>query len=125
KRLSEVSGPGVSAKFESAAREAVELVNTAEGIYQPPPPPPKLTETESAREIHLAPQSYYDCRTIGEHLRGGITVVLDLTQTPNDAPKRIVDFSVVCIFMLNGLIERIEYKIFRLTTLSGTPSQEI
>jgi len=106
-RLSEVSGVGVSAKFESAAQEATSLVATASAVPSTQPP-------AEGKEAHLVAESYGDARPIGDHLRAGTPVVLDLTRMADDDAKRMVDYSAGVIYALGGTIERIAPRRFLL-----------
>ena len=53
------------------------------------------------------PTSYRDSRMIGEHLRDGDIVVLDLTGLPTDDRHRLVDFVSGLVFGLQGNIDKV------------------
>ena len=53
------------------------------------------------------PTSYRECRVIGEHLRDGDIVILDLTQMESDQMHRLVDFVSGMVFGLQGNIDKV------------------
>lgn len=53
------------------------------------------------------PTSYQESRVIGEHLRGGDVVVLDLTSMATEDMHRLVDFVSGLVFGLQGNIDRV------------------
>ncbi len=57
--------------------------------------------------VVLHPRSYRDSREIGEHLRGGDIVVLDLLAMEPEDAHRLVDFVSGLIFGLQGNIDRV------------------
>lgn len=62
----------------------------------------------SARSIAvLHPTSYRDSREIGERLRDGDVVVLDLTRMESGESRRLVDFVAGLVFGLQGNIDRV------------------
>lgn len=62
----------------------------------------------SARSIVvLHPTSYRDSREIGERLRDGDVVVLDLTRMETGESRRLVDFVAGLVFGLQGNIDRV------------------
>lgn len=57
--------------------------------------------------VVIHPTSYRECRVIGEHLREGDIVVLDLTQIDADEMHRLVDFVSGLVFGLDGNIDKV------------------
>lgn len=55
----------------------------------------------------LHPSSYHDSRVVGERLRAGDVVVLDLLAMPDDDRHRLVDFVAGLVFGLQGNIDRV------------------
>lgn len=68
-----------------------------------------------ARITTLCPRTYNEARTIGEHFREGIPVILNLTEMLDSDAKRLVDFAAGLIFGLRGNIERVTNKVFLLS----------
>ncbi len=68
-----------------------------------------------ARITTLHPRSYNDARTLGEHFRDGIPVIMNLSEMDDVDAKRLVDFAAGLIFGLHGSIDRITAKVFLLT----------
>jgi cell division inhibitor SepF len=63
----------------------------------------------------LHPRTYNEARTIGEHFREGIPVIMNLTEMVDSDAKRLVDFAAGLIFGLRGSIERVTNKVFLLS----------
>src|SRR5215469_2280336 len=68
-----------------------------------------------ARITTLHPRTYNEARTIGEHFREGIPVIMNLTEMVDSDAKRLVDFAAGLIFGLRGSIERVTNKVFLLS----------
>src|SRR6201995_4089723 len=71
--------------------------------------------TDLARITTLHPRTYNEARTIGEHFREGIPVIMNLTEMVDSDAKRLVDFAAGLIFGLHGSIERVTNKVFLLS----------
>ena len=63
----------------------------------------------------LHPRTYNEARTIGEHFREGVPVIINLTEMDDIDAKRLVDFAAGLIFGLRGSIERVTNKVFLLS----------
>ena len=57
--------------------------------------------------VVLHPASYRDSRAVGEHVRAGDVVVLELVGLPDDDRHRLVDFVSGLVFGLQGNIDRV------------------
>jgi cell division inhibitor SepF len=68
-----------------------------------------------ARITTLHPRTYNEARTIGEHFREGIPVIMNLTEMVDTDAKRLVDFAAGLIFGLHGSIDRVTNRVFLLT----------
>src|ERR1700749_192536 len=71
--------------------------------------------TDLARITTLHPRTYTEARTIGEHFREGIPVIMNLTEMVDSDAKRLVDLAAGLIFGLHGSIERVTNKVFLLS----------
>ena len=71
--------------------------------------------TDLARITTMHPRTYNEARTIGEHFREGIPVIMNLTEMVDSDAKRLVDFAAGLIFGLRGSIERVTNKVFLLS----------
>ncbi|HVV30384.1 MAG TPA: cell division protein SepF [Mycobacteriales bacterium] len=70
---------------------------------------------EAYRITTLQPRTYNEARTIGEHFREGVPVIINLTEMDDADAKRLVDFCAGLIFGLHGSIERVTNKVFLLS----------
>ncbi len=77
---------------------------TAEGAGEP-----------AYRITTLHPRTYNEARTIGEHFREGVPVIMNLTEMDDSDAKRLVDFAAGLSFGLRGRIERVTNKVFLLS----------
>jgi cell division inhibitor SepF len=90
---------------------------SADGAYLSAPARPDGARqtTDLARITTLHPRTYNEARTIGEHFREGIPVIMNLTEMVDSDAKRLVDFAAGLIFGLHGSIERVTNKVFLLS----------
>ncbi|MFW5417390.1 cell division protein SepF [Nocardiopsis sp. CNT-189] len=77
--------------------------------------PASSAKADLARITTLHPRTYNEARTIGEHFREGIPVIMNLTEMVDSDAKRLVDFAAGLIFGLHGDIERVTNKVFLLS----------
>ncbi|HEY4614230.1 MAG TPA: cell division protein SepF [Citricoccus sp.] len=93
----------------------------AEREYRAPVTPIKRAaqsreDASGVRQITTVhPRSYNDAKLIGESFRGGIPVIMNVTDMGEADAKRLVDFSAGLVFGLHGSIERVTNKVFLLT----------
>ena len=65
-----------------------------------------------ARITTLHPRTYSEARTIGEHYRDGIPVIMNLTGMADADARRLVDFAAGLAFALRGSMDKITTKVF-------------
>jgi cell division inhibitor SepF len=70
---------------------------------------------ELSRITTLHPSTYNEARTVGEHFREGIPVIMNLTEMDDSDAKRLVDFAAGLVFATRGTIERVTNKVFLLS----------
>jgi cell division inhibitor SepF len=70
---------------------------------------------ELTRITTLHPRTYNEARTIGEHFREGVPVIMNLSEMDDADAKRLVDFSAGLVFATRGTIERVTSKVFLLS----------
>ena len=63
----------------------------------------------------LHPTTYREARTIGEHFRDGVPVIINLTEMEEADARRLVDFAAGVAFGLRGSIERVTNRVFLLS----------
>lgn len=76
---------------------------------------PKPAQADLTRIITVHPRTYNEARTIGEHFRDGVPVIMNLSEMDDADAKRLVDFAAGLIFGLRGTIERVTKKVFLLS----------
>lgn len=81
-----------------------------ESVYREP-----AEEPASYRITTLHPRTYNEARTIGEHFRESVPVIMNLTEMDDADAKRLVDFAAGLSFGLRGSIERVTNKVFLLS----------
>lgn len=82
-------------------------------ITHPPVASPRTADMSRIITIH--PRTYNEARTIGEHFRDGVPVIMNLSDMEDVDAKRLVDFAAGLIFGLRGTIERVTSKVFLLS----------
>ena len=89
-----------------------------------PTPPPHARTADVSRIITVHPRTYNEARTIGEHFRDGVPVIMNLSEMEDVDAKRLVDFAAGLIFGLRGTIERVTSKVFLLSPHNVTVAAE-
>ncbi|MHB8340547.1 MAG: cell division protein SepF [Mycobacteriales bacterium] len=101
-------------------RPAPATPSRAAPVTQPPP----VTSSPAYRITTLQPRTYNEARSIGEHFREGVPVIMNLTEMDDGDAKRLVDFAAGLIFGLRGSIERVTNKVFLLSPRNVSVSAE-
>lgn len=68
-----------------------------------------------ARIETVTPRAYNDARTVGEHFRDGVPVIMNLSEITDSEAKRLVDFAAGLVFSAHGSINRVTAKVFLLS----------
>ncbi len=110
------AAPTVVRRGEAAPPLRVTRPDEAPAPVRYTPPRAAAAEAVDAYRITtMHPRTYNEARTIGEHFREGIPVIMNLTDMDDADAKRLVDFSAGLVFGLHGSIERVTNKVFLLT----------
>ena len=118
-------GPNVVRRHEPAVAPGLRVTRADETAVSYPPPRRTAVETVDAYRITtMHPRTYNEARTIGEHFREGIPVIMNLTEMDDSDAKRLVDFSAGLVFGLHGSIERVTNKVFLLSPADVTVTAE-
>jgi cell division inhibitor SepF len=87
------------------------------------------TGGELSRITTIHPRTYNEAKTIGEHFREGVPVIMNLSDMNDADAKRLVDFGAGLVFGLRGSIERVTSKVFLLSPehveVSGEDSEAV
>jgi cell division inhibitor SepF len=76
----------------------------------------RIAEEDQRYQITtLHPTTYREARTIGEHFRDGVPVIINLTEMDESDARRLVDFAAGLAFGLRGTIERVTNRVFLLS----------
>ncbi|MDG4799626.1 cell division protein SepF [Micromonospora sp. WMMD980] len=94
--------------------------HTRDNLALAPQAPPReravAPEEEQRYQITtLHPTTYREARTIGEHFRDGVPVIINLTEMDEADARRLVDFAAGLAFGLRGTIERVTNRVFLLS----------
>jgi cell division inhibitor SepF len=87
-------------------------------------PTPSAAVSDLARIETVTPRTYNDARTVGDHFRSGVPVIMNLSEIDDDDAKRLVDFAAGLIFAVHGTINRVTAKVFLLSPANVTVSDE-
>lgn len=63
----------------------------------------------------VTPRAYNDARTVGQHFRDGVPVIMNLSEIGDADAKRLVDFAAGLVFAAHGSINRVTAKVFLLS----------
>ena len=85
---------------------------------------PAPTVESLARIETVTPRTYNDARTLGEHYRSGVPVIMNLSEIDDEAAKRLVDFAAGLVFAVRGTINRVTPKVFLLSPENVVVSDE-
>ena len=94
--------------------ESRPVVSPHDGYREPTYREPQ-DEPSGYRITTLHPRTYNEARTIGEHFRENVPVIMNLTEMDDADAKRLVDFAAGLSFGLRGSIERVTNKVFLLS----------
>jgi cell division inhibitor SepF len=86
-------------------------------VIHPPVTPPVVASPEEPpyRITTMHPTTYNEARTIGEHFRDHIPVIMNLTEMTEADARRLVDFCAGLTFGLRGSIDRVTNRVFLLS----------
>lgn len=101
---------GSKAELRPAAQKSRGAAATRED--RPSSIEPEQRTADMSRIITVHPRTYNEARTIGEHFRDGVPVIMNLSEMEDPDAKRLVDFAAGLIFGLRGSIERITSRVF-------------
>jgi len=104
-------------------------VAAAQASYQPVAAPQRATVTPMRRAqphhkgaaaemneiLTVHPRAFRDARTIAEHFRDGIPVIINISQMTDAEARRLIDFASGLAEALYGRIERVTGKVFLLS----------
>ena len=116
-------GQAVAAREErsrtiAAVRDEPRPAERRPTVVQPTP----VGSLDRITTIH--PRAYNDAKVIGETFRGGIPVIMNLTDMDDQDAKRLVDFAAGLIFGLRGSIDRVTNKVFLLSPANVSVTAE-
>ena len=107
------TGGDSSAPLSYSTRDNLALAPQA---VHPPAVHQRPAEEEQRYQITtLHPTTYREARTIGEHFRDGVPVIINLTEMDEGDARRLVDFAAGLAFGLRGTIERVTNRVFLLS----------
>lgn len=76
-----------------------------------------LNSMNHSKEIIMYPKSFADACDVVEKLELGYAVIVDMDDLEIDICKRITDFVLGAIFVLEGDVEKVSKKVFRFWTV--------
>jgi len=78
----------------------------------------------SARVHIVEPHGFNDAQEIGDRLKVGQPVILNLQNVPRDLQRRLIDFSSGLAYAVGGSMSRVADQVFLLTPTNVEVSQE-
>jgi cell division inhibitor SepF len=110
-RSTTLSEPSTSSGY--ATRDNLALA--PQQVHTPQPQSRPVEEEQRYQITTLHPTTYREARTIGEHFRDGVPVIINLTEMDEGDARRLVDFAAGLAFGLRGTIERVTNRVFLLS----------
>ena len=117
-RVRSITRPSTTASEHSAPLSYGTRDNLAlapQTTHTPAPQPRPVEEEQRYQITTLHPTTYREARTIGEHFRDGVPVIINLTEMDEGDARRLVDFAAGLAFGLRGTIERVTNRVFLLS----------
>ena len=74
-----------------------------------------LTPVASSKPVTVSPVSFQDAKEIGDRLKAGVPVIVNLTGADRDLLRRIVDFASGLTYGIDGEMERTADRVYLLT----------
>jgi cell division inhibitor SepF len=74
-----------------------------------------LTPIASSKPVTVTPASFQDAKEIGDRLKAGVPVIVNLQGADRDLLRRIVDFASGVTYALDGEMERTADRVYLLT----------
>jgi cell division inhibitor SepF len=108
-RPSSSSGGETSGGLSYQTRDNLALAPQSQPHQRP------VEEEQRYQITTLHPTTYREARTIGEHFRDGVPVIINLTEMDEGDARRLVDFAAGLAFGLRGTIERVTNRVFLLS----------
>ena len=109
----------VPVKREPERRPAVVRPTTVSNIEEHRRSTRSSAPSESSSDLYrietVTPRTYNDARTVGEHYRSGVPVIMNLSEIDESDAKRLVDFAAGLVFAVHGSINRVTAKVFLLS----------
>ena len=89
-----------------------------------PSPRPSVVRTLAAKVHVMEPEGFNDAQDVGDRLKGGQPVILNLQGVDRDLQRRLIDFSSGLCYALGGTMEKAADQVFLLTPSDVEVSQE-
>ncbi len=105
--------PEQSSAMTYSTRENLALA--PQPVHQPQVQHRPIEDEQRYQITTLHPTTYREARTIGEHFRDGVPVIINLTEMDESDARRLVDFAAGLAFGLRGTIERVTNRVFLLS----------
>lgn len=88
---------------------AVSVAPRPSGVVRP------IMPVASAKPFTVTPASFQDCKEIGDRLKAGVPVIVNLQSADRDLLRRIIDFSSGLTYGIGAEMERTADRVYLLT----------
>jgi cell division inhibitor SepF len=85
---------------------------------------PSVVRTMAAKVHVMEPEGFNDAQDVGDRLKSGQPVILNLQGVDRDLQRRLIDFSSGLCYALGGTMEKAAEQVFLLTPSDVEVSQE-
>jgi cell division inhibitor SepF len=105
-------------------RERAEAVAAAAPSIAPRPSAVKPVPMPATRVHVMEPKGFNDAQEVGDRLKAGQPVILNLQGVERDLQRRLIDFSSGLAYALNGTMSKAADQVFLLTPSNVEVSEE-
>jgi cell division inhibitor SepF len=73
------------------------------------------SQSEKLRVTVTEPHTFEEVQLVGDDLKNGVPVIINLQSTNNDLSKRVIDFCSGLSYAIEGNIKKVADKVFLIT----------
>jgi len=110
-----IARPSAPSTVSYPVRDNLALASQVQVRERITPVPEEEPDDRRYQITTLHPTTYNEARTIGEHFRENVPVIMNLTEMDEADAKRLVDFAAGLVFGLRGNFERVTNRVFLLS----------
>ena len=131
-RVSAGSAPSAPPAVESSPLTVIRSRREREEVAPPPAPAAPTARASAVKPIPMPatrvhvmdPKGFNDAQEVGDRLKNGQPVILNLQGVDRDLQRRLIDFASGLAYALNGTMSKAADQVFLLTPSNVEVSEE-